>query len=298
MAMKLLYATDGSPVSEAAAHLLAKLLNREGTSVTVVTVTPARSIDPDDLLLQLDPIEKRREDSAKIVQHATETLRDAGFEVEASILEGHPGHELVKAADEGGFDVVVVGAGSHSWMGNRLLGSVSSHVLHAAGCSVVVVHEASDPSERGRVVVGVDGSEASLASVDLLGTLLEPGRCTVEVIAVIQLRTPVVAAVPVGVFVPDERVMEQEEKILRDLAGKHVAEAMQVLEKAGFETTSQIYVGSPTGLLLDHVRSTGADLLTVGSRGLGAMGRVILGSVSDQVARLAPATLVVKATPS
>jgi nucleotide-binding universal stress UspA family protein len=37
-----------------------------------------------------------------------------------------------------------------------------------------------------------------------------------------------------------------------------------------------------------------ADIVVVGSRGLGAVERVAIGSVSDQIAREAPATLVAR----
>jgi nucleotide-binding universal stress UspA family protein len=53
-------------------------------------------------------------------------------------------------------------------------------------------------------------------------------------------------------------------------------------------------VSSPTG---DPVReilqlAKDADLVVCGSSGMGGASRLLLGSVSDQLARLAPATLV------
>lgn len=55
-----------------------------------------------------------------------------------SVAEGRPGHALVQAA--GAADLLVVGRrGTRPALG---LGSVSEHVAHNAGCSVLVVHEA------------------------------------------------------------------------------------------------------------------------------------------------------------
>jgi nucleotide-binding universal stress UspA family protein len=53
-----------------------------------------------------------------------------------------------------------------------------------------------------------------------------------------------------------------------------------------------VLVGRPGHQLLEEAQDIGADLVVVGSRGRGVMSRTLLGSVSDQVARHAPATFV------
>jgi nucleotide-binding universal stress UspA family protein len=137
--MKVLYATDGFPAAGAAGNLLKSLFSRDGVEVTVATVTHSGSLDPDHVLLELDPIEARRNQSDEIATAAANDLAAAGFTVSKMILEGKPGHELVEAASHGGFDVIVVGEGGPPSLGRRLLGSVSTHVFRHATCAVLVV---------------------------------------------------------------------------------------------------------------------------------------------------------------
>ena len=137
--MKILYCTDGLPPAAAAGELIKGLFARDDVELTVVTVTHSGSLDPDHVLMELDPIEGRRGQSKELVDVAVGDLVAAGFKAVPLILEGKPGEQLVDAAKEGGFDVVVVGEGGPPSLGRRLLGSVSTHVLRHAGCAVLVV---------------------------------------------------------------------------------------------------------------------------------------------------------------
>jgi nucleotide-binding universal stress UspA family protein len=59
--------------------------------------------------------------------------------VTTSIREGVPANEILSEADQGDYDLVVVGASEAEDMKHRVLGSVSSKVAWNAPCSVLVV---------------------------------------------------------------------------------------------------------------------------------------------------------------
>jgi len=62
-------------------------------------------------------------------------------------------------------------------------------------------------------------------------------------------------------------------------------------------TSFLIWEGDPAESIVDAARSEGADVIVVGSHGRGALGRALIGSVSDQVVRRAPCpVLVVRST--
>lgn len=290
--MKILYATDGSPSAFDAKGLLAKLFRREGMAMTVVSVTHSGSLDPGHLILQLDPVAGRRDDSRKIVDAAAKELQSVGFDTSTLVLEGNPGPELVKLAADG-YDLVVVGAGSHSWLGNRLLGSVSTYVLHESPCSVLVMHEAPRAEGVARVVVGVDGSTSSADTVQRLGKFFDPELCEVEVLSVIPDQAQVLAPMLVGAAgtLSPEMASRMDAELVERSEG-HLRAAVETLADEGFKTTSRLEHGSPAMVLLEAARRRDADLVVLGSRGLGPVRRAFIGSVSDQVARLAKATLV------
>ncbi|MGH2754136.1 MAG: universal stress protein [Actinomycetota bacterium] len=287
--LKVLYATDGFPAADAASRVIERLFNR-ALDLTVVSVTHSGSLDPGHLLVELDPIEERRKDTVEIAEAAAARLRAAGFDADTTTLEGVPGSVLVEAS--GNFDCIVVGAGSHSWLGNRLLGSVSTYLLHSAPTSVLVVHEARPENGQSRVVVGVDGSDTAERTASSLASLLDPARCSVEVISVVPVAAS--AALPMSIGTPEinELIAESEEGEGVERANAAVARAVRVFEEKGFGVTSRVERGGPAAVLLQAAHDQRADLIGVGSRGLGPIRRALLGSVSDNVARLSSAAFI------
>lgn len=59
--------------------------------------------------------------------------------ISSMLREGDPALEIVNAAKEGGFDVIVVGHKGLGRMKELFLGSVSEKVAHLAPCPVVIV---------------------------------------------------------------------------------------------------------------------------------------------------------------
>ncbi len=59
--------------------------------------------------------------------------------VSSMLKEGEPAAEIINAAKEGGFDVIVVGHRGLSKMKERVLGSISEKVANLAPCPVIIV---------------------------------------------------------------------------------------------------------------------------------------------------------------
>jgi len=143
------------------------------------------------------------------------------------------------------------------------------------------------------IFVGVDGSTHSQTALDW--AMREAGirRAPLTVITVHE-----VAASGWGgslEFPVDEVLREEEKKAVQELVNKVVA---QLGDVAPPEITVRALTGQPAPLLIEA--SKDADLLVVGSRGSGGFARLLLGSVSTQVAEHAqsPVTIVKHDRPS
>jgi nucleotide-binding universal stress UspA family protein len=227
--------------------------------------------------------------SQGVVDRAVSEFQEHGFTAKGEVVEGLPGRATVQAVEDGRYDLVVVGAGSHSWLGHLLLGSVSTCVLHNSPVSVLVVHEPPRVEGRLRVLVATDGSGDAGAAVSDLASLADPARCETTVLSVAKIPYTMAAGYPYPSMVGFDPSLVT---VYTDKAREQAEAIAEVLRRAGFQSEAVVAEGSPHHLILEEAEKGGFDLVVVGSRGHGPVLRALLGSVSDSTARHAHATLV------
>ncbi len=135
------------------------------------------------------------------------------------------------------------------------------------------------------IVVGVDGSQAS---VEALRFALEEAKLRgAEVKAVSAWHVPAVVyeaeVTPLSVdFSEFHKIAESSLEASLDRGG---------VADSGVKVTPIVREGNPADVLCELAR--GADLLVVGSRGLGGFRGLLLGSVGQQTAHHAPCPVVI-----
>jgi nucleotide-binding universal stress UspA family protein len=283
--MRVLFATDGQPPARRAQKLLERMGRRDGTEVKVITVAFDDDPRPEDWS------RSGIKEAEQVSELAAAELRSAGFDAVAIRQGGSPADEILQAIDDYDIDMTVLGSGHRSWLGNLILGSVSTHVLHSSPSGVLIVNEWLQEARKVRVLVGVDGSDHAMHATELLASFADPERCDVTIIGVAPYAQLALVVHPALAPAYEPWDAGHQEDLIKT-AGMRVARARRVLDDAGFETTALTNVGSPASVLLKEADSHRMDLVVVGSRGLGPVRRTMLGSVSDNVARHAPATLV------
>ena len=76
----------------------------------------------------------------EVLQAARTTLHVPEDRVTEAVLLGHPAETICRVAQEGGYDLIIMGRRGLSEVRGFLLGSVSDRVIHHAACPVLVVH--------------------------------------------------------------------------------------------------------------------------------------------------------------
>jgi nucleotide-binding universal stress UspA family protein len=64
-------------------------------------------------------------------------------------------------------------------------------------------------------------------------------------------------------------------------------------DAAGITYTLKVAIGDPAQEILTHVQKEKVDLVVIGSRGLGTLKGVLMGSVSQKIAHLAPCPVLI-----
>lgn len=193
---------------------------------------------------------------------------------------GSPAWEMVLRADQWKPDLVVVGSHGRTALGRFVLGSVSQRVLTEARCSVRVARGRLDePETPVRIIVGVDGSEASEAAVREVGSRSWPKGSEVRlIIADDPLEVPFVS----DLIPPVPEGLSKEE---RARAKGVLAKCAALLRPAKFKISTQLREGDPKHELRKAAEEWGADCIFLGSTGFSnRFERFVLGSVSAAVA--------------
>lgn len=85
-----------------------------------------------------------------------------------------------------------------------------------------------------------------------------------------------------------ERLVGTRADVLHYVADKILSDAKQVARKEGAKTVELVTAdGDPASRIVEQADEKGADLIVVGTRGLGGVAGALLGSVSRKVSNLA-----------
>ena len=138
---RLLVAVDGSANAELALTAAVTAARRDNATITLITVGPDLAMSPATWSVPIACTLDQSEIDKDACKRLDETIVriPADIAVHTIYRRGKAGPEIIKAAKEGDYDAIIVGARGVGRVG-AMLGSVSSYVLHHADIAVFVAH--------------------------------------------------------------------------------------------------------------------------------------------------------------
>jgi nucleotide-binding universal stress UspA family protein len=185
--------------------------------------------------------------------------------IHASVAYGPTASTIVDRARRARAELIVLGRHGAIRVGDRFLGTTAERVVANGSASVLLVATPPTGPYR-RPLVAVDLSDASCAAVALALRLSKAGHVdVVQVVAGIDAIEQARAAL--GAF----------------LAGIDPAITWR----------ATVEVGDPATVILQTAKRQGAELIALGTRGLGRIQRWLVGSVAEAVMRRATVDVLV-----
>lgn len=139
-----------------------------------------------------------------------------------------------------------------------------------------------------RVLVAIDGSDTSLLAAKYATFMATNLGCKVTLIHVVEY--PPMPFTLAGV---SEQEIHRFKNSLRESARAILRLGQKPLAEAGVTAEIELKEGRPADVICQVAQEGKFDLIIIGSRGLGMVGRVLLGSVSQEVIRAAPCPVLV-----
>jgi nucleotide-binding universal stress UspA family protein len=275
---EIVVGVDGSVGSRAALRWAARTADSLGVGLRAVTAWqyPARAGSPIGPTELPAAEEVDRQSDERLRDVLREELDAAAERVEVEVGRGPAASVLLGAAARPGVAMLVLGARGLGGFDGLLLGSVSQQCVEHGPCPIVVLRGEHVPS-NGPIVVGLDGSEGATRALEWAIDLAKATNS--DIVAVHAPRA-----------IDGTRVLDAAAEALEQwcapLRRRDVAYEMRV--EAGDARTA-----------IEHAADvTDASLLVVGTRGLGAVRGLLLGSVAGYIARYAtrPIAIVPRST--
>lgn len=302
--MKIVFCTDGSAYSDAAADLLGRIPLEAGTEITLLSVlerhgpfdSGKNEIHPDERA-RLSEIEDEMSSLAdSFAARAAQQLLETGAALRTEVRSGRPVEEILAAAEEQSADLIVVGALGQGERKRFALGRVARGVLRSASCSVLIARpargqiEGQARPERLRILASLASDEDSGVNLRALARLPLADRVEVTILSILT----------VGTTLYQRDVVERLSRTWQAHKAEtehRLAAATEALKAATPHVEPRLIDGGTDASdeMLEAAELLGADLVMVDRTKKGRVLTVLQGSVATEVAEHAHCSVWVAA---
>jgi len=288
--MKVLMCTDGEENAEAAIHFGGRLAKEMDAEISILHVRPPISprnrvelttarkklgkwdleIPGVDYLIRAKEIlteigltpaaalsEEKLSHAFRVdIKGATELhlVGTRGSLVRLRLREGHPVDEILKEAELGDYDLILVGSRGHKGYSRHFVGTTALRVADLAGCSVLI---AKNIREEEDFLLCTDGSRLA-EKAEIFGAEI---------------------AQKLGAKMTVLSVAEEEET--REEAAQLARRAEMILAQMGLEVSCKIRTGRPSEEIIDEAKDH--DVVVMGASGSSVVRKFFMGSTPLKV---------------
>ena len=265
--MHILITIRGAKQSESALRLGAQIARTAHSSVTILNVIK---------------LNKNRAKAEAILARALELLGSEVVTKQGKIRTGDPATEIVREAEEGNYDLIIVGSRSSRNLVERVKGSTGEQVLAHAPTPVLIVKGGNVLSKepiRHTLVCssGIDGHEGPSWHVPRLATIFADNEMTI---------LHVMSQISSSPEAREEWQLQADaEKLIDEHTpeGRRLEERVILLRDEGFHVKAKIRHGLVVDEILEEAQSGDYDLVVIGAHQMMGWKHYLLDNVAHQI---------------
>ena len=283
MFKKILVPLDGSQLSQRALEpAIAMSLAQAGAELLLVR-TPV--VDTLSLAVSEHKHAEARHDALIYLETIRKSNEQPDLHIQTRLVEGDVAGAIVDTALSEQVDLIIMSTHGYSGLTRWVLGSVTEKVLRSAPCPVLAVRAARHPQ---KVLITLDGSPLSERAI-------EPGLAVAQSLNAAVTLLRVVPRVSI-----DGKLDEHERGLSRRMQEDLIEEAKDYLRgrseaaaRSGVIIKSEVRIGSPADIILEHIETYGTDLIVMATHGRTGLKRWVYGSVTAKVLRSVNCSMLV-----
>ena len=264
--MRILMATGGSAHSKAALRFGGHILHAVPASEIPTIVTVIK-----------DETERPRAEA--ILAEAYPLLEPGEITVHTKIRVGHAAEEIVREAEEGGYDLVLVGERQqHRLMTRFILGATAVRVVEHAPCPVIIAKGKIGPLRR------ILLCDSGLEDASLLSRFIEQTAALIEGKEEITV-LHVMSQISAGPGVSGEQLRAGASELIAENApeGQLLERDIQLLAGLHVRPRPKVRHGLVVDEILAEARGGNYDLVVIGTNRGAGWRRILLDDLAHQI---------------
>jgi nucleotide-binding universal stress UspA family protein len=257
-------AIGGSPHSQATLRFGAWIAEGNDEPPTLITVVRS---------------EADRGRAYAILTRAAQTLQPKVLSVQTKVRIGHPAEEIIREAEGGNYDLVIVGERqNHRLVTRFLLGSTTVHVVEHAPCPVIIAKGKIGPVRR--ILLCDSGIEAPSLLSRFTGQLAELVKGQEEVTVL-----HVMSQISAGPGIRGQQLRADAEELIENQSpeGELLKQDVQLLEKLKLHPFPKIRHGLVVDEILAEAHDGDYDLVVIGAYHGEGWRRILLDDLAHRV---------------
>ena len=279
MALIALIPLDGTKLSESAYAMLPLVAQLGIDRIRLVSVweSAAEENESGREGKELDEVtEKGRAYLSAYLEQQAEAVTAKGFQVETVVKIGRPADEVLEATHD--VDMILIATHGRSGIMRWWLGSVADQIIKESACPCLVIGPNVEADlehfELNRILLPLDGSEASEQAIPLAAFIADKTGAEIDVVRAMSLTA--VSYDPGMSVYSAELITAMEDSVKAYLQG--VADKL-----GGRKVQTTMLMGGAGEMLLDHMKERPAGLVVSTTHGRTGVKRAALGSTSDRL---------------
>ena len=296
-AMKILLPTDGSEYSETAVQFLKRLNLSHNDEITILHVISDDIFQDKEDYYYSRIKEIKQSVAPRILDSAMNILKSVPAQKSSLLMNGYPAKCIVEAATVSNADIIFMGPKRLKGIKSRIVGSITKSVSISSSKPVLVIKPLQgEPSEEMKILFATDGSDYARKAGETLSLIPFHDNAKVTILHVI---TPAFYDIP-------DRFMEKIEESAREDLKKY--RSIELKESQGILGRTAEYLsgkfsniekltemGEPSDEILYAANEMKADIIAVGSKGMGGF-RGVVESLSRYILSVAECSVLIGKT--
>lgn len=273
----ILVPVDGSDSAKYAAAVGREFAARYGADLNVLHV-----LEESSLLSGEEGDQDPRAHGHRLLDEIADLATERNIVVDTTLVEGQPHEAIIAHANETASDLIVMGQHGRRGLSERLLGTVTDHVLRQTSTPVLVVPGGDIESATGltyeTILLTTDGSKNAEQAAPYGADIAQHFDATLHLLNVVDVQAEA------GVF-DAGGVTEEFIERLKTQGQEAIERLNQRINTADITVRSSVIQGDSHEAIAEYTTENEIDLIVMASEGESNLASQSLGSVTDRVLR-------------